>query len=78
VLASTGDRDLKKLWIESLANHLNVLKRANAIVYTTLVALQHIDEPVFEENPSTCLVDYERNITEANHYLKRHGILVPG
>jgi len=78
ILSDTRDRDLKKLWIDSLATHLRVLKQANVIVFTALLALRDIDEPVFKGAQSLCSSDVERNITEANQYLKRHGILIPG
>ena len=78
VLSATGDSDLKMLWIDSLASHLRVLKNANAVVYTVLLALRDLDEPVFEDPLSTCIIDVERNVSEANQYLKRHGILIPG
>jgi hypothetical protein len=78
VLRDTGDRDLKKLWIESLANQLSVLKIANVNVFTVLLALSEMDEPVFEGVQSRCSMDIERNVSEANQYLKRHGILIPG
>jgi len=78
VLSDTHDRDLKKLYINALAAHLTVLKQANVIVYTALLALRDIDEPVFEGVQSLCAIDVEINVNEANQYLKRHGILIPG
>ena len=78
VLRKTGDLDLKKLWIESLATHLSVLKMANVNVFTVLLALSEMGEPVFEGVQSRCSMDIERNVSEANQYLKCHGILIPG
>jgi len=78
VLADTHDRDLKKLWIDVLARHLSAVKRANIIVFTVLQALRQIDEPVFEGVQSLSAADIERNVSEANRYLKRHGIIIPG
>ncbi len=78
VLSDTRDRDLKKLYINALAAHLTVLKQANGIVYASLLALRDIDEPVFEGAQSLCGIDYDKNVNEANQYLKRHGILIPG
>ena len=78
VLRKIGDLDLKKLWVESLATHLSVLKMANVNVFTVLLALSEMGEPVFEGVQSRCSTDIERNVSEANQYLKRHGILIPG
>jgi len=77
VLSCTGDSDLKKLWIESLNVHLTMLKRANAIVYTTLIALREIDEPVFEGARSIGIADLDRNVAEAQKVLAKRGIRVP-
>jgi len=78
VLKKTGDRDLKKLYINALAAYLTVLKQANVVVYTSLIALREIDEPIFDGASSSCSIDYDKNVNEANQYLKRHGILIPG
>jgi hypothetical protein len=78
VLRKTGDRDMKKLWIDSLATHLSVLKMANVNVFTALLALSEIGEPVFEGVQSRCSIDIEQNVSEANEYLKLHGILILG
>lgn len=78
VLRDTRDRDLKKLWIDALSAHMSVLKMSNVIVYTALLALRDIGEPVFEDAQSLCSLDVDRNVAEANQYLKRHGILIPG
>ena len=77
VLRKTGDQDLKKLWIDSLATHLSVLKMANVNVFTALLALSEMGEPVFEGVQSRCSIDIEQNVSEANEYLKLHGILIP-
>jgi hypothetical protein len=78
VLRDTRDRDLKKLWVSSLATHLEILKRSNVIVNTVLHALREIHEPVFEGVQSISAMDVELSVTEANKYLKRHGIVIPG
>jgi len=78
VLRRTHDRDLKKLWIKSLASQLAALKQANSTIFTILLALSDIDEPVFKGFKSRCTVDVERNVSEAFQYLKRHGIVIPG
>jgi len=77
VLSRTGDRDLKKLWINFLADYLSVLKRSNAIVYTALISLRDIDEPVFEGARSICMIDVDRNVEEAHKVLERQGIRIP-
>ncbi len=78
VLGNTRDRDLRKLWIKSLATHLETLKLSNGIVYTILLALRDIEEPVFEGALSLSGHDVQRNVTEAFRYLERHGIIIPG
>lgn len=77
VLSRTGDRDLKKLWISSLHTHLNVLKRANAILYTALQGLRESGEPVFEGGDCISLADVDRNVEEAHKVLENHGIRIP-
>ena len=78
VLRDAHDRDLMPLWIDHLARYLSLLKQSNAIVYTILLALKDLDEPVFENARSLCIVDVERNVAEAFEYLRRHNIIVPG
>jgi hypothetical protein len=78
VLRDSYDRDLSPLWIEYLTKYLALLKQSNAIVFTILLALKDIDEPVFEGAKSLCAIDVERNIKEAQEYLRKHGILIPG
>jgi hypothetical protein len=42
------------------------------------LALSEIGEPVFEGVQSRCSIDIEQNVSEANEYLKLHGILILG
>ena len=78
VLKDANDPDLKPLWIDHLARYLNLLKQSNGIVFTVLLALKELDEPIFENARSVCVVDVERNVSEAFEYLRRHNILIPG
>jgi hypothetical protein len=78
VLRDAQDRDLMPLWIDHLSRYLSLLKNSNGIVFTILLALKDLDEPVFENAGSLCIVDIERNVTEAFEYLRRHNIIVPG
>jgi hypothetical protein len=77
VLRETYDCDLKKLWIDALANHLAALKKANMIVFTALLALKEIDEPVFKGAKGLCSIDVDRNIEEAHKVLENRGIRIP-
>ena len=78
VLRCAGDVDMKSLWIEYLARYLTLLKQSNGIVFTALLALKELDEPIFEGAKSLAAIDVERNVNEANEYLRRHNILIPG
>jgi hypothetical protein len=78
VLRDSCDPDLLPFWVENLAKYLALLKGSNGIVYTILLALKDINEPVFENAKSLCVVDIERNVKEAFDYLRKHGIVVPG
>lgn len=77
-LRGTFDRDLLPLWIEQLIKYLGQLKQSNAIVFTILLALKDLDEHVFAEAQSLCVIDVERNVKEAERYLRRQDIVVPG
>jgi len=70
-LSCTGDRDLLPLWVDSLARHLELLKQYNALVYTELLALRDLGEPVFKGVKSLCSADIEINTKEAQTYLAR-------
>jgi len=77
-LRRTGDAELLPLWVEYLAKYLALLKASNGVVYTSLLALRDLNEPVFKGASSLCVIDVERNVKEAQDYLRRHGITVPG
>lgn len=76
-LRDTFDRDLIPLWIEYLTKYLSLLKTSNVVVYTILLALKEIGEPVFSGATSLCAIDVERNIDQAQNYLHERGINVP-
>lgn len=78
VLRDSYDRDLLPFWIDHLAKYLGLLKQSNSIVFTILLALKDIDEPIFNKARSLCVVDIERNVNEAHEYLRKHGIVIPG
>jgi len=78
VLRDTRDRDLRKLYVDALATHLSTLKQANIAVFTALLALRDINEPVFKGAQSLDSADVQQNVSEAFQYLKRHGIVIPG
>ena len=78
VLRDAHDDALLPLWIEYLARYQSLLKRANGNVFTILLALKELHEPVFVKAQSLCAIDVERNVKEADEYLSRHGILIPG
>lgn len=78
VLRCTSDRDLLPLYVEYLTKYLRLLKTSNAVVFSILLALSEIEEPVFGGVDSRCMVDVERNVKEAFEYLKKRGIIVPG
>jgi hypothetical protein len=77
-LSATGDRDLLPLWVDSLAKHLELLKKYNVLVYTELLALRDLGEPVFKDFTSLCAADVEINVQQAQKYLLARGIVVPG
>ncbi len=77
-LRGTCDPALRPLWIEYLTKYLGLLKSSNAVVFTILLALSDLDEPVFVGAMSRCSIDVQINVKEAQDYLRRHGIIVPG
>lgn len=68
-LSCTGDRDLLPLWVNSLAGHLELMRQYNALVFTELLALRDLGEPVFKGVKSLCAADIEINAKEAHTYL---------
>ncbi len=77
-LSCSRDVSLTQLWVNQLAKYLEILKAANGILYTTLAALNELDEPVFEENQrSRNIMDIEKTVDNASRYLHRRGISVP-
>jgi hypothetical protein len=78
VLRCTGDNDLLPLYVEYLAKYLQLLKTSNIVVFSILLALGDIREPVFEGTTSRCVLDIERNVKEAFEFLRKRGIVVPG
>jgi hypothetical protein len=77
-LKGTSDPTLKPLLVEYLANYLRLLKGSNAVVFTILLALSDLGEPIFVGKKSRCSIDIEINVQEAQNYLLRRGIKVPG
>lgn len=78
VLRDSSDQGLLPLWIEYLTKFQTQLKQANAIVFTILLALKDLNQPVFTKARSLCSSDVEQNISEADKYLRQHNILIPG
>lgn len=77
VLRQTYEKDLIPLWIEYLTKYLNLLNASNGVVWTILLALKEIGEPVFQDVGSLCSIDVERNVEEAHKYLRQRGINLP-
>lgn len=77
-LRCTYDLDLIPLWVEYLTKYLSLLRASNGAVFSILLALKEIDEPIFVGAKNLCAIDIERNAEEARKYLLRHGIHVPG
>lgn len=76
-LGSARDPSLQEFWLRYLAMYLEVLKGANAVMYSVLVGLDDLGEPVFEGSSSRSLVDVERNIDIASKYLHARGVTIP-
>jgi hypothetical protein len=78
VLRDANDPDFLPLWIAHLIKYQSQLKQANSIVFTILLALKDLGQPVFEKAHSLCSSDVEINVKEADKYLRRHDILISG
>lgn len=78
VLRGANDSDLLQVWIEHLTQFQSTLKESNGIVFNILLALKDLGEPVFQDARSLCVVDVDRNMAEADKYLRKHDILIPG
>ena len=77
-LSSSRDASLLPLWIEHLAQHLELLKAANAVLYTTMTALNELGESVFDKNQrSRDVTNLEMNVNQASKYLHERGVTVP-
>jgi hypothetical protein len=80
-LGSARDESLKQLYVDYLARYLRQLKGSNGVVYTALLALSEIGEPVYERSldatSSQSLIDVDKNIRQAHRYLEKHQIVVP-
>lgn len=76
-LGSGRDPSLRDLWLRYLAMYLDALKGANAVVYSVLVSLDDLGEPVFQGASSRSSVDVERNIDFASKYLHARGVTIP-
>lgn len=77
-LSSSGDESLVPVWVEQLARYLDLMKAANAIVYTALIALDQLGEATLpDRSASRSIADVENNMTRATNYLRTRGISVP-
>jgi hypothetical protein len=77
VLRDAHDASLLPLWIEYLTKYQSLLKQSNAIVFTILLALKELQEPIFAKAQSLNSIDVERNLREADLYLLGRGIKTP-
>jgi len=76
-LASCRDRSLLPLWIDYLAKYVEMMKAASGALYSVLVGLDAIEEPIFAGISSRSLMDVERNIQAAQKYLHERGVDIP-
>jgi hypothetical protein len=76
-LTSCRDRSLLPLLIDYLTKYLQMLNAANGALYSVLVGLDAIDEPVFAGRLNRSAIEIERNRTSAQNYLHERGIDVP-
>jgi hypothetical protein len=80
-LGVTGDRSLKQTYVDYLTQYLKQLKWSNGVVYAALLALDGLDEEVYEKNPnggsSQSVIDVDKNIRQAHRYLQKLGVIIP-
>ena len=78
VLGCTFDDNLLPLYVEYLTKYLSLLKASNIVVYSILSNLESLGELLFKGLTSRSAHDVERNVKEANEFLQKRGIIVPG
>jgi hypothetical protein len=80
-LDKCADKRLKEFYINCLQQSLKALKIHNGIVYQSLMALEHINEEIFERddnsNSAQSLMEVEKNIRQADQYLQKREIVIP-
>ena len=80
-LSCAGDPTLKELYVDYLARYLMQLKGSNGVVYAALLALDELDENVYEKNPdgstSQSVMDVDKNIRQAHQFLEKLGVIIP-
>jgi len=80
-LGGSLDRQYLELYRRLLAEHLEALKAHNGVVYSALIALDNLGEPVLERDPdgrsSQSLMQVEQNVRQADDYLRTLGIVHP-
>ena len=80
-LGCSREPSLKQLYIDFLATFLKQTKTSNRVLYSVLLALHDLGEPVFEVRPdggaSQSVVEVDKNIQQADRYLQSRGIVIP-
>ncbi len=80
-LGKSRDPKYLKLYQTSLAEHLTYLNRHGNALFQLLIALDYLQEEVFQRDPdgtsSQSTIEIEKNIRQARQYLANLGILIP-